>query len=439
LSSPDAQKYFANLRFEKNQIEQAVKTSNGLFTLAGSMLQKYDPTKHDKSSLDAINKAMGSTYEDLLAGNVPSNFDPQLIKGNLSEHLTKILKPYNDKMRTKQSVEFGKYGKGDITEQTETWNFKKEDADKFADDIYQTDRNGREMADEEWALLDDNSPGVKETYLSTYADPNIPDGVAEVKAKKDWLSDVIMTRQIMSEKESFKGQEAGYKEGVKFGYGQKKEAIKGRRFPELVSALALGDANLMRKIPLVGDNGILKNPDGSEKTVYGTTIFNQFPLKETRKFYANAPAQNDHITLAFKDDATGKIHIETKFSRDDYAEKKKATPYIKFDTPQEFMDYMGNSAQGIKDIFGTPDQWTAYLDMKGARIGQTNFDPAKVNDWTPQAQQAAEKKKTAVNVYVPVGQQKKTTTKTKTDYSQYPQSSDGKWYFDGKEWKATGK
>lgn len=407
LNSPQAQQYFGALKLEKNQIEQAVKTSNGMFKLAGDMTKKFDPSKHDKTSLDNINAAMNSTFDDLLAGKVPFDFSLKPIKGNLNTYLKSYLEPYNKKPSTTQVVKFGERGKGEIIEESTTQNFSEADAQKFANDIYQTDRNGAEIADEQWSLED---PNVKATYLSKYQDPSQPDAVAEVKAKKDWLADVIKTRQIISEKEAYKGQEAGYKEGVKFGYGQKEQAIKGRRFPEIVASLALGDPNMMRKVPLVGENGVIKNPDGSEKTVYGTTLFNQFPLKEKRVTQADMLSppkeETDYITLAFKDDQTGKIHIETKFSRDDYAKNKKSTPYIKFNTPQEFMDYMANSAQGIKDVFGTPDQWIAYLDMKKARIGQNDWDATKVINWSPQKQAEAEKKKEAVNVYVSVGEKK---------------------------------
>lgn len=418
LNSPEAQKYFNNLRFEKNQIEQAVKTSQGIYHAARAGTEKFNPKTDSPDSLNNIKAALNSTFADLVSGKVPTDFSSIPLKESLNDFLDGYFKSYNEKMTTKESL--GRKN-GEIISYSTTYNIDPAKIDEHVDAVYDSDRNGREVANEAFQLLPEDK---KLAYIDARVKNGTSPEVAKYEAAKDFLKDRMKLKLIQSKKQEHKAFDDVEIEG-------RKAAQKGAAFVDLVSLTAKGDKSIMKVMREYNPADPTKFAD-----VYGTTMFNNFTLPPER---ISVPQVDDagkatgksttievenSPTIVFQDPGTEKLVMKTTASQAKFTKGLATSPYIYFENAKQFMNFMENSPE-VKASWGTPDQHNKYIDVMGASLGADNFDADKIVNWRKEdeearQQKAAQKIKTVplnkkVEAFgtIPNQQQGKTTTKKK--------------------------
>lgn len=419
VNAPGFMQEMAQIRGEKDALELQIQASAGAMKAYQDLIKDFDPQKDDPSILMEAQKALTQTPQEAWekGGAQKWRFDKQPRKVPLGEFIDKYLgKKLEPKTVTTKVLPPD--GKGIIKQKTQAINFTNDEARKYAEEMYSS-QAGKDIVQDTWDMIDDEQ---KQAYLSQY--PDMDETQAMIKAHKDYVTDLIILRQVIQDKEEYKGQEYGYKKGVEISTSKAKSAEKGRRFPELVSQVFLGDPNLMRKLPIPN----VKTATGQPQEVYGTTVFNQIPLGtyKTKKTLTKDGKQVEQIVniteypiMVFVDEVTGKPHMITNKTDEQYRAGQLKSQFRKFDNPQEMLDLFATSKlPEFTSRFGSADNWRDYLESKNAYITSGVIDPRKVVEWDDEKERVKSQKMKGGMAYIPIGT-KQPAAKPKVDLSKF--------------------
>jgi len=397
---------------KKQSLQFRMAKSEAERKMMENALSKFDPAKHDDSMLkniDAFNTAPLDSRQEYADGLIVNK------KPSLQAYLAKYHKPFAEKLKESTKV-LPADKQGVIKEQSLKYSLSPTgniaDYAPHAQSIM-ADQEGLKAVNETWGLMPDSQ---KKSYIDAYIAKGMPPSIAEVEAKKDMVSDNLALLNIIQESEGYKGQSEGYKQAVKYAYGQKKESNKGRILPEVVAQMKVGDPAIMKKTTY-------KWPVGEQsQEVYGTRALNGYNLGEvllpevaqTKDGRYSMTMDGDKIvtakvqnypTFIFTDD-DGNIQMSTVESETLYKVGKAKTPFIAFQSEGALLSYLqaaGGNEQNKQ--YGTADQQKAYLEQTKASRGGVDYDARTLLNWKPEDDERAKQAKTGQVVFKPMQKQ----------------------------------
>lgn len=431
----------ANTKFQAdmNGLMAEVNASKSQRVLLQDVATKYDPNKHDDSTLQKMGDfrlATPSQREKINLGLVPQ-------KQSYLEMVAPIAKDI------KPEINNTLLGGGLLGDKKTTTYLPDS---KIAEIVDATPS----MVEKAW---NDAPQGRQDKYLTQQLTNGIVDrDLAIENAKKQMAIDDLKTLQSVQNDINIHGESEAQKQGVRLSA----KAKEGSVLPIVVSNFATGDPKFNKVFPYnIGAETFFDGtpiPDNYKNTpVYGTQSFNTpigtykgiTRIKDDKGVFdkPDTEAQPNAIEVAVhtKD---GRLMVQTTESRRNYLNKVGDTPFIYFNSPAELMQYAGMKLKASGDQTATDVLSSANLYLQQTGNGSiSGFDPFKVHPLTKeeQAQRQANMQKAGLvaeqpkpATTAPVTVEK--TTEVKIGNKSYPVTKQTKGYQlskDGKKAKVT--
>ena len=401
----------ANTKFQAamNGLMAEVNGSKAQKVLLQDVAVKYDPNKHDDSTLQKMGDfrlASPTERQNINLGLVPK-------KQSYLELVAPIIKDFDPDIKTKL-LGGGLVGK----EKTTTY---------LSDDkINQLVSTTGPLVNKAW---DDATEGDRNKYLSQQISNGVTDqNLAVDRAKKQMAFDGVKTAQSIQKDIDVHGESEARKQGAKLSAKSKEGSV----LPITVANFYTGDPKLNKVFPY--NLGAKTFFDGTaipanmiNTPVYGTQSLNvpMRPFKGVTKGkiteggkekiveYPDTELQPNalEVILHAKD---GRALVQTTESRRNYLNKIGETPFIRMESPAELMEYLGNNLKASADATGTDVLSAANLFLQETGNGNiSGFDVYKVHPLTKQEeeQKKANMKAAGLVVDEPVAQSTKPVAK----------------------------
>lgn len=422
----------ANTKFQSamNGLMAEVKGSKAQKALLTQVASEYDPTKHDDVTLKQISDFRMSP-NPVERAKIKLGVSPK--KFSYAELAFPILKEMKPEIENLVSI------KGGILSDEKTTTYL---SDKRLDDFVSATGN---LVDKAW---NDSPLGEQQKYLAQQMTNGIVDeDLAIANAKKQYAKDQLQQFQAVQKDLTVHGETEAQKQGVKLSA----KAKEGSVLPINISTFTTGDPKFNKVFTY--DIGADKFADGTPIpqttkafNIYGTQSLSwpigEYNSNEVKKYtdgtteIVPSTKKPNAVEVGFhtKD---GGYAIQTTESKENYLNKLGNTPFIFFKTSADAMQYVGTKIKASGDQSGTDVLGGANLFLQQTNNGGIGgFDPFKVHPLTKEEIAQRDEALRSVGIPPKGTQPAQKETATKIDYSKYPKSSDGKWYYDGKEWKA---
>jgi len=375
----------ANTKFQAamNGLMAEVNGSKAQKVLLQDVAVKYDPNKHDDSTLQKMGDfrlATPTERQKINLGLIPK-------KESYLEMVAPIAKDIKPEIENTLL-------KGGILGEQKTTTYLPDEKIVSIVDATPT------MVEKAWR---DAPQGRQDKYLAQQLTNGVVDqDLAVEKAKKQMAIDDLKTLQAVQNDIQIHGETEAQKQGVKLSA----KAKEGSVLPITVSTFATGDPKFNKVFPY--NIGAATFFDGTpipanyiNAPVYGTQSFNT-PIgtfkgvtkgkivengAEKIVDYEDSAAQPNAIEVAVhgKD---GKLMVQTTESRRNYLNKIGNTPFLFFNSPAELMQYAGMKLKASGDATATDVLSSANLFLQQTNNGSiSGFDPFKVHPLTKQEQE----------------------------------------------------
>jgi len=371
----------ANTKFQAamNGLMAEVNGSKAQKVLLQDVAVKYDPNKHDDSTLQKMGDfrlATPTERQKINLGLIPK-------KESYLEMVAPIAKDIKPEIENTLL-------KGGILGEQKTTTYLPDEKIVSIVDATPT------MVEKAWR---DAPQGRQDKYLAQQLTNGVVDqDLAVEKAKKQMAIDDLKTLQAVQNDIQIHGETEAQKQGVKLSA----KAKEGSVLPITVSTFATGDPKFNKVFPY--NIGAATFFDGTpipanliNTPVYGTQSFNPpigtfkgvTRIKDEKGVFdkPDGEAQPNAIEVAVhgKD---GKLMVQTTESRRNYLNKIGNTPFLFFNSPAELMQYAGMKLKASGDATATDVLSSANLFLQQTNNGSiSGFDPFKVHPLTKQEQE----------------------------------------------------
>lgn len=371
----------ANTKFQSamNGLMAEVNGSKAQKVLLQDVAVKYDPNKHDDSTLQKMGDfrlATPTERQKINLGLIPK-------KESYLEMVAPIAKDIKPEIENTLL-------KGGILGEQKTTTYLPDEKIVSIVDATPT------MVEKAWR---DAPQGRQDKYLAQQLTNGVVDqDLAVEKAKKQMAIDDLKTLQAVQNDIQIHGETEAQKQGVKLSA----KAKEGSVLPITVSTFATGDPKFNKVFPY--NIGAATFFDGTpipanliNTPVYGTQSFNTpigtfkgvTRIKDEKGVFdkPDGEAQPNAIEVAVhgKD---GKLMVQTTESRRNYLNKIGNTPFLFFNSPAELMQYAGMKLKASGDQTATDVLSSANLFLQQTNNGSiSGFDPFKVHPLTKQEQE----------------------------------------------------